>query len=279
MYCSDSSDCPGNSQCMGSGYGTCALTCDSNDDCPSGDCSSLRYCRQKSCSTDEDCFNGTVCKYSTGEKDGMCQRPACHETACSFSNPGGTCPNSNEACINGECISSCSPNPCHDTNKSKCTIKFGVPTCECDAGTVEKEGKCVPKTVKTCPSGFVCKNGYCADKNEINFFCAENSDCGGNLECSSRLPAGRCEGCTYNSDCPAVDENDPVSCIYGYCMRSCLSNEECGPAMICKTNTQGSFCGSLECSKISDCNAANYTCTPSSGSSESGTCTRIPCEQ
>jgi len=275
MGCSSNSDCPGNTQCM-ENFGTCALMCDSDNDCPYGKCTSLGYCGQKKCYSNEDCFGGTVCKMGE-EGYGYCNRLECHETACSETNPHGTCPNQGEACINGKCVSSCNPNPCKDINRTKCEIKLGVPTCECDEGTVEKDGKCVPKTVKTCPTGFVCKGGYCADKNEINFFCAENSDCGG-LNCSPRLPSGRCEGCTYNSDCPAVDENDPVSCISGYCMRSCFSNEQCGPAMICKTNSSGSYCGSLECSNISDCKAANYTCTPASGSSASGTCTRIPCE-
>ena len=143
----------------------------------------------------------------------MCQRLACHETACLFSNPHGTCPNTGEACINGECISSCSPNPCKDTNRTKCEIKLGVPTCVCDEGTVEKDGTCVPKT-QTCPTGFVCKNKYCTNTNDPTFFCAENSDCGGSLTCTSpSLPSGQCHGCSYTSDCPGANTDEAVECV------------------------------------------------------------------
>ncbi|MBR4531301.1 hypothetical protein IKO70_02675 [bacterium] len=278
--CTANSDCPGNTQCNDT-YGTCALLCDSDDDCPYGTCHSTGYCVQKRCSTDADCFGGSVCKYSTGENDGMCQRPACHETACSFSNPHGTCPNANEACINGECISSCSPNPCKDTNRTKCEIKLGVPTCVCDDGTVEQNGTCVPK-IQACPTGFVCKGKYCTNTNDPTFFCAENSDCGGSLTCTSpSLPSGQCHGCSYTSDCPGANTDESVVCVKagtsGYCMRSCTANEECSEGMICRTSTLGSYCGRKECSKPTDC-PANYTCKPSSDSSESGTCSRIPCE-
>lgn len=277
--CSAPSDCPGNTQCNDT-YGTCALMCDSDDDCPYGSCSLTGYCVQKRCSTDEDCFGGSVCKYSTGDNDGMCQRAACHETACSETNPGGSCPNANEACINGSCVSSCEPNPCNETNKT-CEIKLGVPTCVCVEGTVEKDGLCQPEK-QACPNGFVCKGGYCANVNDPTFFCAENSDCGASLTCTSAsLPSGQCNGCAYTSDCPGANTDEAVTCVKagssGYCMRSCLTNDECSEGMICRTSGLGSFCGRKECSKPSDC-PENYTCKPSSDSSESGTCSRKPCE-
>ena len=271
--CTDNSDCPGNTQCNDT-YGTCALMCDSDDDCPYGKCYSNGYCGQKHCSTDADCFGGSVCKYSTGENDGMCQRLACHETACSSTNPGGTCPNEGEACINGTCVSSCSPNPCKETNRTKCEMKLGVPTCVCDEGTVEKDGKCQPKT-QTCPTGFTCSNGYCAKKSDPAFFCAENSDCGNSMTCTSpSLPSGQCHGCSTTVPCPDADVDASVSCISGYCMRSCLTDEECNGGMVCKAS---GYCGKKDCSKPSDC-PTNYTCKPTSDSSEIGTCSRIPCE-
>ena len=275
MGCTAASDCPGNTQCM-ENFGTCALECTVDDDCPYGKCTSLGYCAQKKCYSNEDCFGGTVCKM--GEDGyGYCNRLECHETACSETNPGGSCPNQGEACINGSCVSSCEPNPCGETNRTKCEKKLGVPTCVCDEGTVEKNGKCQPKTVQTCPSGFVCKNGYCADKSEGAFFCAENFDCGGSLTCSPKSPSGTCNGCNYTAECPSLGEDDPVSCLNGYCMRGCLTDYDCNPGMICKTNSQGSFCGTKTCSKPSDC-PENYTCTPSAENSGSGMCTRKPCE-
>ena len=37
----------------------------------------------------------------------------------------------------------CNPNPCTEANKTKCTVDLGNAQCECDAGFVEKDGKCV----------------------------------------------------------------------------------------------------------------------------------------
>lgn len=133
-----------------------------------------------------------------------------------------------------------------------------------------------------CPSGFECKGGYCANTSDPKFFCAENSDCGEGLTCtSSSLPSGQCHGCSYASDCPGGGTDDAVRCVTagssGYCMRICHADEDCSEGMTCRTSGLGSFCGKKDCSKPSDC-PANYTCTPSSDSSEGSYCTRIPCK-
>ena len=133
-----------------------------------------------------------------------------------------------------------------------------------------------------CPSGFECKGGYCANTSDPKFFCAENSDCGEGLTCtSSSLPSGQCHGCSYASDCPGGGIDDAVRCVTagssGYCMRICHADEDCSEGMTCRTSGLGSFCGKKDCSKPSDC-PANYTCTPSSDSSEGSYCTRIPCK-
>ena len=133
-----------------------------------------------------------------------------------------------------------------------------------------------------CPSGFECKGGYCANTNDPKFFCAENSDCGEGLTCtSSSLPSGQCHGCSYASDCPGGSTDDAVRCVTagssGYCMRICHADEDCSEGMACRTSGLGSFCGKKDCSKPSDC-PANYTCAQSSDSSEGSYCTRIPCK-
>ena len=280
--CQSYTDCPGDSQCKDfGGMGTCNLICKNDDSCPYGKCYD-GTCGLTRCYSNEDCFTGTICIMSDSDY-GYCKRAACKETACSDTNPHGRCPNANEACINGSCVSGCSPNPCKGTNRT-CEIKLGVPTCVCVEGTEEKNGKCQPKVVQSCPnpSKFTCKNKFCTNSNDPAFFCAENSDCGSSMTCTSpSLPSGQCKGCTVNEDCPGGEEEDSaVSCLYGYCMRSCLTDDECNDGMICNTNA---VCASKNCSKPSDC-PANYTCKPSSTISENdeiveiGVCSRIPCE-
>ncbi|HSW59885.1 MAG TPA: hypothetical protein VLJ60_03755, partial [bacterium] len=46
--CAVASDCPGNTQCYET-YGTCALMCDDDNDCPYGKCYGTGYCGQKKC--------------------------------------------------------------------------------------------------------------------------------------------------------------------------------------------------------------------------------------
>ncbi|HRZ79307.1 MAG TPA: hypothetical protein P5044_04800 [bacterium] len=267
--CSVASDCPGNTQCYET-YGTCALMCDDDTDCPYGKCynnSGDGYCGQKKCYSNEDCFGGSICIDTDGEGEGMCQRIPCKETACSKTNPGGTCENGNEACINGECVSSCDPNPCKEINRGTCEIKLGVPTCICDSGTSEVNGKCEPVTVSTCPGGLVCSSGYCTDKDDAGFVCVSDSDCeDADLKCSPLLPSGTCSGCTYPSECPhgGAEVSD---CVSGYCLRKCLIDDDCNAGMACLGS---GYCGKKDCGTPSDC-PSGYTCLAS------GKCGRIPC--
>ncbi|MGI6394915.1 MAG: hypothetical protein ACOX2F_09380 [bacterium] len=266
MGCSVPSDCPGNTQCMDNGYGTCALMCDDDNDCPYGKCYANGYCGQKRCYTNDDCFGGTLCIDSTGTGHGMCQRISCKETKCSKTNPGGSCEDQTASCIGGECVNSCTPNPCKETNRGTCEIKLGVPTCVCDEGTSEKSGKCEPVVVAKCPTGFNCISSYCTNKSDAGFVCNENKDCGGSLTCSPTLPSGSCSGCTYPADCPGGAE--VFDCMSGYCLKKCLTDYDCNDQMECKTS---GYCGKKDCSKNSDC-APGYSC------SSGGVCNRTPCK-
>lgn len=263
--CSVPSDCPGNTQCYET-YGTCALMCDDNTDCPYGKCYGTGYCGQKKCYSNEDCFGGTICIDPDGTGEGMCQRIPCKETACSKTNPGGTCENASASCIGGECVASCTPNPCKEVNRGTCEIKLGVPTCVCDAGTYEVGGKCEPKTLAVCPGDLTCVAGFCADKTDPGFVCVEKADCEDvDLTCSPMLPSGICSGCTYASECPHGGA-EVSECLSGYCLRKCADDVDCNAGMKCLSG----HCGKKDCSKPADC-PAEYTCL------SSGKCGRIPC--
>ena len=263
--CSVASDCPGNSQCYET-YGTCALMCDDDSDCPYGDCKGTGYCGQKKCYGNEDCFGGSLCIDSNGSGSGMCQRIPCQETACSETNPGGTC-EAGKACIGGTCVGSCDPNPCVEVNRGTCEIKLGVPSCMCEDGTSEVDGKCVPETVSTCPDGFSCVNNYCVNSSDAGFVCGTNSDCeDADLTCSPTLPSGSCSGCTYNAECPhgGAEVSD---CKSGYCLVKCFLDTDCNSGMVC---LGAGYCGKKSCVTPKEC-PDGYTC------SESGKCSRMPC--
>jgi len=264
--CSQHSDCPGNTQCYET-YGTCALMCDDDNDCPYGKCYGTGYCGQKKCYSNQDCFGGSLCIDANGSGEGMCQRIPCKETLCSKTNLGGSCEDASAACIAGECVNSCIPNPCKEINRSTCEIKLGVPTCVCDSGTTEINGKCEPKAVLTCPGGFSCSAGLCVNKNDPGFVCSVTADCeDADLTCSPSLPSGVCSGCTYNSECPhgGAEFSD---CVSGYCLRKCFIDDDCNTGMKCLGS---GYCGKKDCMGISDC-PSGYTC------SSSGRCSRIPC--
>lgn len=255
----------GNTQCYET-YSVCALMCDDDTDCPYGKCATTGYCAQKKCYSNEDCFGGSLCIDSSGSGSGMCQRIPCKETACSTTNPGGSC-DDGAACIAGKCVSSCTPNPCKEINRSTCETKLGVPTCVCDAGTVEISGKCEPKTVSECPSGFTCSANVCVNKSDIGFVCSVNADCEDvDLTCSPALPSGVCSGCTYPAECPhgGAEFSD---CVSGYCLRTCFLDSDCNKGMKCLGS---GYCGKQDCIKVADC-PTGYTC------SSGGRCSRIPC--
>jgi len=259
--CQVASDCPGNSQCTS--YGTCALLCDDDSDCPYGVCHSSGYCVQKKCMSNADCFPGTFCNNEDNDPTGgMCQRPRCTTTECSQANPKGTCPNANEACINGACVASCSPNPCTAINQTQCTIVGGKPTCSCAPGTsLDANGKCAPVVVSQCPASFVCESGRCVDDGVTGFQCGTSADCGTPMNCSNALPSGTCYGCTAGFKCPTGS-----SCVSDYCLRNCNATTDCATGMICNNG----YCGKKDCKSPADC-PTSYTC------SVSGRCERLPC--
>ncbi|MGC4122928.1 MAG: hypothetical protein QM765_51840 [Myxococcales bacterium] len=271
--CTAASDCPDNAQCMtGLGEGICALMCASDADCPFGTCYSNGYCGQRRCSSNTDCFTGTLCL------DGMCRRIPCVETLCSATNPNGTCPNANEACIAGACVASCTPNPCQGINQTTCVVDQGKPSCPCDSGTAkDASGICAPPVQASCPNGLTCQSAYCVDRSTYAFACGVGADCGSvAMACSASSPTGRCVNCFGDDDCPVAaekcvgtDPTDPFST--GYCMRPCVSDTDCNPASKC---TSG-YCGTRTCSKKADC-GANFGCFPSS--SGGGICQRLRCQ-
>ncbi len=281
LNCNTSSDCPANTFCEET-YHTCKNECDSDSDCPSGRCSTrLGMCLIATCTTDDDCQHGSVCIKDNASSTAMCKRIPCNETACSEFNPNGTCEDG-KTCIYGNCVDSCSPNPCTSLPfKTVCSNNAGVITCSCEDGYTENaDGRCEPDTVSDCPTGFTCENGYCANRNDAGFVCANDNDCGEYTTCSTpmTLPAGKCTGCSIKADCPhegtGEDAYNPFECIAGYCVMTCSSQSDCNEGMECAPQGNlGLVCKSKSCTTQSDC-PAGYVCD-----GESLKCERIPCSQ
>ena len=278
--CTVASDCPGETQCMDNGYGTCALMCDDDIDCPYGKCYVSGYCGQARCYSNEDCFGGSICIDESGDGSGMCQRIPCAETACSITNPGGSCVGAGEACIEGKCVANCASDTCSGVN-TECKELLGVPSCACVEGTTANSaGDCLPDIVTSCPGGFSCVQQRCVDSSDSGFVCGEDSDCGASeMSCSNALPSGSCQGCYYPADCPGTGTISPFDCVGadiptshpGYCMKKCSTHAECGVGMVCKTGVGGDYCAKTNCLAPTDC-PNNYTC------SLTGRCERLPCK-
>ena len=101
--------------------------------CQNGTCIDNLLCLGYECPEDSFCYvekefpfcqcktglhksNGKCCPENSTNKSGVCvcdegyelDGTKCKETACSKTNPGGTCEDANAACIDGECVSSIS---------------------------------------------------------------------------------------------------------------------------------------------------------------------------
>jgi len=283
--CQTSSDCPANTYCETTWH-TCKNECDSDSDCPSGRCNTdLEECLIATCEGDDDCQYGSVCIKTSTDSRGMCKRIPCQETECSEFNQNGTC-SDGKTCVYGNCVNSCEPNPCTAIPfKTVCNNNSGVISCSCTTGYTENiAGECEPDSTSDCPAGFTCENGYCTDRNDTGFVCANDNDCGEYTNCSTpmTLPSGKCVGCSVKADCPHIgtgnDAYNPFECLAvgsGYCLLTCNTDSDCNAGMTCSYNASigSKICGFKSCSTEGDC-PTGYVCDGSSLK-----CERIPCSQ
>lgn len=255
-------DCPNDQICK---YAMCLSECDDQSDCPDNRTCRAGVCAITYCTTTDDCEVGEHCVNDDGESGkGLCKRMGCTESACSPASPSGSCDTG--VCLYGSCVDSCDSNPCDDEDdpfRHNCEMTNGVPFCVCDAGYEIRDGKCLPEIQTSCPSGFTCSNGYCADLNNSSIVCTTDDHCGASgMSCTPTSPAGSCSGCDATHPCPGT-----MACVYGYCLQECSDPDECHEGMSCNNG----YCGKKSCTTLSDC-PTGYTCDISMS------CKRQPCE-
>lgn len=217
---------------VGCGGPTQPQSCQSNDDCLSGQICTKKKCVEKQssgCQSDQDCAApNPKCNSATGQ----CQ-PVCLLNS--------ECPTGYE-CRSGECVLIVSPECVWDK--------------DCGAGKVCREQKCVVDSQKECYSDKDCETKslrYCASDNTCAWECRVDSDCGTGRRCIEHVCKNTGE-CRKDDDCSLPKGRcDSVNktCV------ACLNDNDCPKEHLCKQQVCEKKPG---CSGDADCQAPKARC-------------------
>lgn len=145
--CSTTADCTKNGEGGICNNGQC--TCANNSDCSNIGVTGA-ICKNGRCMVN--CVNNADCPPNTACSQGQCV-PIIPSQPCSPSNPGGTCPNPGDQCVNGICLTVCTSG-------------------------------------STCPTGMRCASGYCVVGCQHNNDCSPGKVCSAGNCVTSALPSG-----------------------------------------------------------------------------------------
>ncbi len=201
--------------------------CDSKKSCGSGE-----TCRDFKCVADntaecidrKDCSSGEICI------DGSCEKSA---ESCVFNEECDA-----GACVNGECLSTCSE------------------TADCGSNERCRQGLCEAlecRRTADCGGSEICVDAQCETR------CTQDSNCGAGFICNDN---NYCEddpnvACRSNAEC----SRDEI-CVAGECATPCTCNQECGSGEVC---TDTGICEApsqapAECQTDCEC-ASGETCS------------------
>ena len=221
--CQSGKDCPGGMRCRD---GVCRKGCRGSADCAQGERCAGFMCATV-CYQDNNCLFGEVCV------DGAC-RSGCRSAA--DCGAGQTCNNGQCACAPGyvadddscEDVDECENRPCHPT--ATCLNLPGSFKCVCPEGT----------------AGNPLASPGCGSPSE----CDTNTNCAGNLACTTTDGRRRCTdpctdaSCGAGAECRVVNHEPVCRCPSGYqgdptdravgCFRpQCSKDTDCPADRLC----------------------------------------------
>ncbi|MBQ8036523.1 MAG: hypothetical protein IJ268_05960, partial [Proteobacteria bacterium] len=265
--CTSDSACHDSHKCLPSGY--CAVMVDLGGNCDeyricvgSNECRDGR-CARKTCETQDDCPDGTLCELSqcievTVLEAGQACDPGSRTAVCA---EGLTC--MSNVCSDGIDIKGCeSDDDCAEEPQHKQCLSTGV------CGTIVQLGE-------FCDSRYVCADGldcniFCQKTKQENETCSDEvyEMCGDGLVCIEGTcrkyehQLGLGEACNdFYRFC-----DDKYECRSGKCSQFVGENETCGEdkSLYCKSGFQciSSICthATVECTQTSDCQERDSFC-------------------
>ncbi len=211
--CGDNSACGDGFQCVDGSNCECTndSACDSGYICSNGKC--VEKC-------DPPCTNSNICDGSTckcGKGDPCTGEFQCISDKCQCVSDSACNQQKGEVCLQGECISSCTPS-CQGSF-SYCDHAQSSPQCE------SCETQCdVPSSDGCDKNSGICTCGIGAYCREPTPFCD-----------TSKIPSS-CIECLQDLDC--IGSGAGKTCKDGICMGECLKDENCNG------NINGPICDS-----------------------------------
>ncbi len=295
--------CGPNDVCVTTGWsaGTCVYSCDPSrrESCDAGescdfggsfighplDGGDLMSCRvtktgveSSQCRYPSDCSSGLTCDCYDSSAQCSSADPITYPRYCHrICGPGLPCPYPSQTCVRsretystrvwGKCDpprSPCSPNPCTEINRNKCSIKDGQVACGCNLGTHESNGQCV--CTPQC-SGKLCGPDGCG---------GTCGTCNGGAQCLANGICAICDpvtqiGCGVGERCRLNGTSAQCTTVIGTGTQgaTCVSDSECAAGLLCTTIDSTSRCRKY-CDSDDDCGNGRCAFSISAGIS---TCT------
>lgn len=220
-------------------------SCSTDQDCSAQESCTNRICRNPcNCGENAECFirdHRPVCSCRDGFEGNPYRR--CRLVGC---RTNSDC-ESDEACINNNCISPCILNSTCGPN-GECYVERNQPLCRCRNGF---EGDsyigCNPIECRSngdCPQDKQCRAHRCLNP------CLTGSTCGANAQCLVRnhIPVCKCEQgfmgspyvecrpqipaeCSVDADCPSMS-----ACLNARCVNPCTELHPCSTPARCEVS-------------------------------------------
>ena len=224
--------------------------------CPSGTheeeaaCVKDQECKPDTCNNHGQCSvnNGKVgCSCSKGYTGPFCDKCDTQQGYVPSPVQPGTCT-----------MNPCDPNPCKESIKTLCRVEKGKPVCECNAGTHDENGKCVPD--QTCQKNTCNGHGVCEQRGKTVV-----------CRCQPGYQGDFCDKCDagkgYHADGKGGCTDDP--CIPNPCKaknQTVCKVESQKPTCLCDAgfHLDGGSCVKDETCMPNSCNG-NGTCSVNAG--------------
>lgn len=300
--------CPAGYQCFGwSPDDACSGTCETSDDCESGECKAGQCCVVagcfRICSRDEECGRGEACLGGTCnafcKSDDDCRASSCdpYTRLCKATGQqggglGAACAQHDQcrsgACFDGACATDCLPGeaePCPEGGACvplrnqdgthavhTCMPRCDGPGATCDNAELTCSLSPTEDWVCASPRARLCGQEV-LELSEVGQRCECDAECAdpNHVTCLTERQSGFPGGVCARSCTSETDCGGGFGCPdWGFCAERCETEQDCSVPSVCLNQHCLHMCQQDEDCDGGECNLYSGKCEPDPGPSRAG---------